>query len=76
MRPHVDAIMSIALNPANEFIFATNARKDNFTYIWDCRKYNTQSSSLFLSEFIIPKCNNQRISLSFDNDGKILYSGS
>jgi hypothetical protein len=40
MRPHVDAIMSIATTQNNENIFATSARKDDFTYIWDIRTYS------------------------------------
>jgi hypothetical protein len=65
MRPHVDAVMSIATHSANEFIFATNARKDSYTYVWDCRKYDNTSSSIYLSEFLLPKNHNQRINLSF-----------
>lgn len=74
LRPHVDAIMSLATTNASEFIFASSARKDNFIYIWDSRFYGNDTK--FVSELIQPRHGNQRISIVFSSDGKTLYTGS
>lgn len=74
VRPHVDAVMSVAVGLGNQHIFASGARKDNYVYIWDSRYFGQEAK--YLSELDQPRHGNQRISLSFSPDSKILYSGS
>lgn len=50
-RPHVDAISSVVRNPTDPNIFATNARKDDFTYVWDIRKIIDEKKMEFLYSF-------------------------
>lgn len=38
--------MSIATTPLNQNIFATSARKDDYTYIWDIRNYSQNTKYL------------------------------
>lgn len=75
LRPHVDAVMALVPNKQNENLFASSARKDNYIYIWDCRMFGTHDTK-YLVELVTPREGNQRISMNFSNDGKVLYTGS
>ena len=75
-RPHVDAVTTIASNQMDSNLFASNARKDDFTYIWDIRILSGEenmSFSYFLQE---RRVSNQRINVAFSKCGKSLISGS
>ncbi len=73
LRPHVDAVMSIAASPLNEYEFATSARKDNYTYIFDLRSYQSHK---FVNQLYLPRYSNQRTSLSYSTVSAKLYTGS
>lgn len=71
----MDAVMSLVSNKQNHNIFASSARKDNYIYVWDCRLYGGNNTK-YLAELIVPRVGNQRISLDFNSDGTIIYTGS
>lgn len=69
--------MSIVACPTKEHIFASSARKDDYIYIWDIRKYGQKGIiTSYMHELIETRNGNQRISLCFSSDGRQLYSGS
>lgn len=56
--------------PGNEHHFVTLARKDNYTYLWDCRKMDS-----FVNCYEQLLYGNQRTGLDISSDGKTIYLG-
>ena len=75
-RPHVDAVTTITSNRLNSNLFASNARKDDFTYIWDIRNLSDGTNLSFNQFFQQRRESNQRINIVFSKSGNSLISGS
>lgn len=67
----MDLVTRIKGVPLREHLVVTMARKDNFSYLWDCRRLDT-----FLNYYEQPLYGNQRIGLDVTSDGNILVMGS
>jgi len=70
MQPHVDLVTRIKRIPQKEHHLVSLARKDNYSYLWDCRKLDT-----FVNCYEQRLYGNQRTGLDVSSDGQTLYLG-